>query len=187
METVYFACAAIGGSISLLQLVLGMFGMGGGELDAADGVDALDAAGGADAGLHLFSLRALSGFLLMFGLVGWAGSSVGWPESVVALVAFLAGTSMLVLIAWILSLQQKLDSTGNLIPTDAIGNTALVYLRIPGSSQGQGKITVKIGGRTAEYAAVTRGTDIPTGAEVRVVRMTSPGLFEVEPTPVPQS
>jgi hypothetical protein len=178
--TIYFACAALGGSIALLQLVLGMFGFGGDELDTADGADALDAADGADAGLHLFSVRALSGFVLMFGLVGWAGTSAGWSEPVVALAAFLAGSSMLVLIAWILSLQQKLYSTGNLVPSDAVGEVARVYLRIPGASAGQGKITVAIGGRTAEYSAITAGSDIPTGAEVRVVRMSSPGVFEVE-------
>lgn len=182
MLTVYFACAALGGGITLLQLVLGLFGLGGDELDAADGVDALDAADGTDAGMHLFSVRALAGFVLMFGLVGWAGTSAGWPDPVVAFVAFLAGASMLVLVAWILSLQQKLDSTGNLVPDDAVGEVARVYLRIPGSSAGQGKITVVIGGRTAEYSATTPGTDIPTGAEVRVLRMTSPGIFEVEPT-----
>ena len=186
METFYFVCAVIGGAFTVLQLVLGMFGMGGDELDAMDSVDALDIADAHDAGMHLFSVRALAGFVLMFGLVGWAGSSAGWPAPVVALVAFLSGSSMMVVVAWMLSLQQKLDSTGNLVPADAIGSTAQVYLRIPGASQGQGKITVEIGGRTAEYSAVTAGTDIPTGAEVRVVRMTSPGIFEVESTAAPQ-
>ena len=58
--------------------------------------------------------------------------------------------------------------------------SARVYLRIPGSGGGKGKITVSIQGRNKEYEATTQGPELSTGSEVRVVRQTSPNTFEVE-------
>ena len=67
-------------------------------------------------------------------------------------------------------------------PQRAIGKVATVYLRVPGGRSGKGKITVSIQGRTVEFGAVTASDDeIPTGAECRVVAMTSSNTFEVAP------
>ena len=182
MSTLYFGCAVLGGAVVLLQVVLGLFGLGGDELDAADGLDAadsLDAADGADAGMHMFSVRAVAGFFVMFGLVGWGGSQAGWSPLVTLAIAGLAGVTTLLLVAWLLSLQTKLDASGNVDPREAVGLTARVYLRIPGSGSGNGKITVEVGGRALEFEAFTSGDELPTGSQVRVERMTAPGLFEV--------
>ena len=87
----------------------------------------------------------------------------------------------MLLVAWLLSLQRKLQASGNLDPRGAVGKAATVYLRIPPQKTGAGKITVSLQGRTAEFTAVTAGDEIATGQDVRVVRMTTPGTFEVEP------
>ncbi len=182
MSTLYFGCAVIGGVVVVIQLVLGLFGLGGDELDSVDALDAhdsLDAADGHDAGLHLFSVRAVAGFFVMFGLTGWGGTASGWSAPVTLLIACLAGLTTLLLVAWLMSLQSKLDASGNILPAEAIGQTARVYLRIPPANSGHGKITVEIGGRTAEFEAFTHGEAIPTGAQVRVQSMPTPEVFEV--------
>lgn len=184
LTTIYIGCAAFGGVTVLLQLILGVLGLGGDELDAVDALDAgdaLDSFEGHDSGMHLFSLRAVAGFIVIFGLIGWGGTNAGWPSGVTLAIAFLAGFSTLLLIAWLLSLQSKLDSSGNLKPSEAVGAAARVYLRIPEQESGHGKITVELGGRTAEFEAFTRGAEIPTGAQVRILAMPTPEVFEVQP------
>jgi hypothetical protein len=50
---------------------------------------------------------------------------------------------------------------------------------IPAADGGHGKITVELQARTVEFEAHTAGPELPTGAEIRIVRMSSPGVFEV--------
>jgi hypothetical protein len=87
---------------------------------------------------------------------------------------------MMLVVVWVMSLQSKLYSEGNVDPENAVGQNAKVYLRIPGENAGKGKITVSIQGRSQEYEAVTSGPKLATGSSVRVVRQTTPNTFEVE-------
>ncbi|WP_145062649.1 hypothetical protein [Engelhardtia mirabilis] len=174
LTTLYVACAAVGGAIVLLQLALSLFGFGADDVDVEAEVDL-----GGDSDLQFLSIRAIAGFLTMFGLVGWAGTVTGWSPPISALVAFGAGLTTFLAVAWLLSLQRKLDSSGTLDPKRAEGSTARVYLRIPAANVGRGKITVELQGRTAEFEAFTTGSELATGTQVRVVRMTSPGVFQV--------
>ncbi len=172
MQMAYAACAALGGAVVVLQLVLGLFGG-----DDAEGDVDLDLE--TDAGLHLFSVRTVAAFLTVFGLVGWIGTLEGWSRAVTFVAAFLSGSSVLLLVAFLLRMQRRLHSSGNMNAQNAVGQVARVYLSIPAAGAGNGKITVVAQGRTNEYAAFTRGAALPTGSEVRVLRMTTPGTFEV--------
>jgi hypothetical protein len=178
--TIYMTCAVVGLGVTVVQLVLGLFGLGGDEVDLEGG----------DGDLGYFSVRAISGFLAIFGLAGWACTEAGLAPPLGALIATLAGSCTFALIAWMLRQQRRLESSGTIDPRNAVGSAARVYLRIPAAESGQGKITVEVQGRTAEFVAFTRGAELRTGAEVRVVRMSSPGIFEVEalgasPPPTP--
>ncbi len=174
MQSAYALCAFVGGLVVLLQLGFGLLGLG------SDGVD-LDVDLESDAGLDLFTVRTLSAFLAVFGLVGWIGTLEGWSRPVTFGAALLSGASVLLLVAWLLRLKRRLASSGNLNAEGAVGQVARVYLSIPAAGAGQGKITVLLQGRTAEYLAFTRGEAISTGTAVRVLRMTVPGTFEVAP------
>lgn len=172
MQMAYALCAAVGGVIAVLQLALGLFGGDDGEADLDIDVDG-------DAGLHVFSVRTVSAFLTIFGLVGWIGTLEGWSRGLTFVVAFLSGSSVLLLVALLLRMQRRLHSSGSMNAENAIGVVARVYLSIPAANSGNGKITVVAQGRTNEYAAFTRGEALPTGSDVRVLRMTTPGTFEV--------
>jgi hypothetical protein len=171
MQLAYAVCAGGGLLVVLLQVALALL-TGGDEADIDHDVEG-------DAGLHLFSVRTVSAFFTIFGLVGWIGSVEGWPRSVTFVAAMLSGTVVLVMIALLLRMQHRLQSSGTVNASNAVGKTARVYLAIPAEGQGSGKITVAVQGRTSEYAAFTRGPALPTGSDVRVLRMTTPGVFEV--------
>lgn len=179
LEALFTLCAGLGGLVTLGQVVLGLFGLGVDALDATDALDAADALDHSD-GLQFFSVRALSAFLLMFGLGGLTALSADFSPALSVVIATLSGGSTLVLVAWLLSLQAKLVSTGTMEPIGAVGGVARVYLRIPAAGEGTGKITVELQGRSAQYDAFTEGAELPTGAEVRVLEMTTPGSFKVE-------
>ena len=174
MVTIYIAIAALGAGILLLQTLLQLVGIG----DAADVGDAdfdLD-----DGGVSVLSVRALAAFLAFFGLTGWGGTNAGWSTITIVLVALAIGGVVALLTAWLVSMQKRFQSAGNLRSEDAVGQTASVYLMIPAGNSGVGKIQVSLQGRTAEFAAFTAGDAIPTGRDVRIVRMRAPGTFEVE-------
>jgi len=170
--SLYLGCAVVGGAILSIQLVLMMIGG-----DVADGEVDID--GGSD-GLSFFSIRTIASFLTFFGLLGLYGREQGWTPGMTAGAALGAGVGMMVVVGWLFSLQKKLDQEGTLDPKGAVGSPATVYLRIPGEGEGKGKITVALQGRTAEYAAVTEGPELPTGTDVVLTRMVNDTTFEVE-------
>jgi hypothetical protein len=175
MTTLYMACAAGGGVVLLLQTLLLLFGVG---IDAD--VD-FDDPGDGDGSFGVLSIRAVAAFFTFFGLAGWGGTAAGWGQAKTLLVAVGAGLAIMLLVAWLMHAQSKLQSKGNVDPENAIGKTARVYLRIPGHDQGHGKITVSVQSRSIELNAFTQGEALPTGATVRIVRMTTPDSFEVVP------
>ena len=176
---IYIGCAAVGGAVLLLQLLLLLLGS-----DADVDADFGDVDGGGfgdDGGLHVFSIRAMAGFLTFFGLVGWWGATEGWGAARTLIAATVTGGISMVAVAWLFSLQKRLDTKGNIDFKNVVGLAGKVYLRIPAERASAGKITVAVQGRSMEFSALTAGPEIPTGADIRVLAMTSPGTFEVAP------
>lgn len=186
MEFTYVACAAAGGTVLLLQTALLLFGVG----DAHAEIDLHHDLGGGhadghgeghhDGALSLLSVRAVASFFTFFGLTGWFGIARGWDEALTIAIAFAAGLALMFVVAWMMRMQSKLQSKGNLDPRNALGQAARVYLRIPAKNSGFGKVTVKVQGRTAEFNAFTHGKELATGALVKITRMSTPDTFEVE-------
>ncbi|QDV09772.1 hypothetical protein Poly30_53320 [Planctomycetes bacterium Poly30] len=169
--TLYFGCAVAGGAVLSIQMLL-LF-LGG---DVADGEVDLD---GDSDGVSFFSIRAVAAFLTFFGLIGMYGQQQGWSDALTAGSALGAGVGMMLVVAWLFSMQSRLHQEGNIQPAAAVGMGATVYLRIPGENSGKGKITVALQGRTSEFAAITEGPELPTGSDVTIVRMVNETTFEV--------
>ncbi len=174
----YIACAVAGGTVLIAQTGLNLFGLGGdSDIDPDIDVDDID---GGDS-LSFLSIRALAGFMTFFGLVGWMGTGKEWGTVITAGAAFAAGSSVMFLIAFLMRFFRRMASSGNVKPAKAVGKTANVYLRIPADNQGKGKITVRLQDRSMEFDAVTKGAELPTGSECRIVAMITEGTFEVAP------
>ena len=170
-QTVFLTLAVVGGTILTVQMVLLMIGLDG-DVDAD--VDSGD-------GFGFVSIRALASLMATFGLVGWWAVGEGYTVLSAAGMGAAAGLVVMVLVAWLFSLQSTLHQDGTIDTSQAVGLTATVYLQIPGQSAGKGKITVNLQGRTHEFIASTQGATIPTGSEVRITRQITENTFEVEP------
>ena len=182
-----FYCIAIPSTLLLLiQTVLLFIGIG----DEADGVDAdvstdampddvpdvdgpdvseLSDAAGWDA-LKLFTLRGIVAFFVTFGWVGIVMDSAGAAIWATIPVAFACGAAMMYLLAMLFRWLMKLRSDGNIDNRNAIGTSGKVYLTIPASRSGAGKVQMLLQGVFVERNAVTdEEAPIPTGAEIVVV------------------
>lgn len=175
---IYLACAIAGGSVLLGQMGLSLFGFG--DADNDFGVEDIGDMEGADSSMSFLSVRAIAGFLTFFGLVGSYGTAAGWRPYQAALGALAAGSSVMILVAWIMRSFQRLTDSGNIRLDEAVGTIASVYLRIPAERAGRGKVTATIQGRSVELQAVTRGPELATGVACKIVAMTTDDTCEVE-------
>ncbi len=168
-----FACIGIPATVMLLvQMVLTLLGMGGdesSEVEIDDGDDGFDT-DVLDGGLRLFTLR---GFIAFFSVLGWTGTiccGAGLPLPLSIVISAAAGALAMLVIAalmkWLMGLQY--DGTENI--KDALGVSGTVYLRIPPSRTGKGKINAIIQGKLCEkYAITDEETMINCDEEVTVV------------------
>jgi hypothetical protein len=179
VDTFFLVCAALGGTVLLLQLVAGLVGLGGDHsLDHdSDHDHGHDAGHSASWYAGMLSVRALTAALTFFGLGGLTAYYYGATDP--------AATAALYAVATLMRLLHRLRSDGTARVERAVGRTGSVYLRVPGGRAGVGKVHLNLQNRTVEYQAVTAGAELPTGAVVRVVSVLTADTVEVEAIPVP--
>lgn len=179
METVYFYSAVIGGGLLVLQVLMLLLGGSDSDFDA-DGSPDMDASDvQASTVLFQLSLKTVVAFVTFFGLAGMACIQAEVNTTTTLLVALGAGLFAFVMVGQIMRWMVSLQSKGNLNLASAVGQSAKVDLRIPARHSGTGKVLVVVGGRMKAQKAVTAGDEIPTGAEVRIQKLTAPDTFEV--------
>lgn len=173
-----FACVAIPSTVILfLQTILMLIGIGGGSLDSDDadtGVDTeLDNDGDADTeldgGLRLFSFRGIIAFLTVLGWVGILGVRLEWSIPVIVISSLLSGFVAMVAIALLFRLIFALQADGTEDLQHALGVAGTVYLRIPPSREGRGKVNIMLDGRLVEKDAVTDEAEMLNYGEQIVV------------------
>ena len=87
------------------------------------------------------------------------------------------------LVGFLMASLGKLQSAGNLDLQNAVGRPGKVYLRIPASRAGHGKVTVEVQGRSIEVEAVTPGAAPPP--RIPGAAMPAPGRPGRSPTGSP--
>lgn len=187
METVFLVCAAVGGTVLVLQFALGLLGLAS-DHDVDHGHDhdhgAGDHSDGTDWFAGLFTVRSVTAGLTFFGLSGMVALSRGADELTALAVAAFGGAFALYAVAQIMHGLKRLGDDGTARIEHAVGETGTVYVPIPAGNAGPGKVTVTVQKRTVEYAAYTAAEALPTGARVRVVAVRGPNAVEVEPNEV---
>ncbi|MDY5941865.1 MAG: NfeD family protein [Eubacteriales bacterium] len=187
------ACIAIPSTLLLLiQTILAMIGIGGGEdsdagfdadadADADFGTEGADTIFGndipdgsdldtIDAGLRLLSLRSIIAFSAVFSWTGLLLLRIGSPMWVTVAVSLAAGFAAMLLVAILIRQTMRLQADGTKNIRSALGRTGTVYLRVPATRGGTGKVTLLLGESYEELSAVTdEETDIPSGREVIVI------------------
>ena len=213
MTTLFLTCAAIGGTVLLLQFVLSLIGLSDSGADFADDLPAVSDvhlevghAGGGDVtgdGAHdglahdgtghshisdwlfgVISFRTVVAALTFFGLSGMAAHSAHLDLGKQLAIAMTSGLAAMYAMHALMRGMAKLAQDGTLRIERAIGKTGTVYLPIPANRANTGKIQISLQGRLEEFNAVTPvGARLPAGAKVVVTGVISGDTLEVEPLP----
>jgi len=153
-----------------------------GSLDVGGHVDA----GGHDAdhsgsGMNLLTFRNFINFLIGFG---W--TAILLKDSVPAtglrmLIAIAVGALLVFLVMLLFRWLTNMQESGTInVYKSAVDCQGTVYLTIPGERAGEGKVQITINNSVREYAAVTDGPTLKTGARIRVVEVVSANTLLVE-------
>ena len=184
MTTFFVVCAALGGGVLVVQLLLGLLGVidAGGEAEVGDGHDHASIHGASE-GLDLLSVRALSAGVAFFGVGGLTGLATPLGLFAAIPLALIAGVTAMVGTAVAMRWMLRFEDDGTVLIHGAVGATGTVYLAIPGDRQGSGKVTLTLQNRIVEYQAVTSAAPLPTGAAIMVVDVVGPDTVDVVADP----
>ena len=179
-----FYCIAIPSTLVLLiqtiLMFLGLDDSADGDFDAPDGDfdapdgdfdDAFEMSDALDMdSLHIFTSRGIIAFLVVLGWVGVVMQSAEISLGITLPVAVVCAFAVMVAIAYLLKAVMKLKSSGTADNRNAVGTAGKVYLTVPPSRSGEGKVNVMLQGSYVERNAVTDEEEaIPTGCEIIVV------------------
>lgn len=181
MTTFFVTCAALGGAVLLVQLLLGLLGIGD---HGTEHHDAHAGKEGMSEGLNLLSVRALSAGVAFFGVGGLAGLSTGFGLFAAFPLALIAGSVAAIAVAAVMRAMLRLEDDGTVLIHGAVGISGIVYLTVPGERGGVGKIHVTLQNRLVELQAVTSQRTLPTGSRVLVVDVVGPDTVDVVPDPI---
>lgn len=180
MDTAFLVAAGLGGALVACQFLASALGVGGEHDHDTDHAEHDDGHGNGLFGLLTF--RAVAAGLTFFGLGGLTARYYDADDLPALAAAAFGGVAALYAVAWVMQGFRKLKHDGTARIADAVGATGTVYLVVPGSKAGPGKVTFNLQNRTVECEAVTAAADgIPTGRPVRVVAVVGPNRVEVEP------
>lgn len=154
MEQVYFWLAIVSTVFLIVQVVLMCFSSFGGDVDV-DGDGDIDVDG--DSGVSIFTVKSITAF---FAVGSWAGlltcalasDKLQWLSIIVALVSGAAAMAVVVLA---FRLMLKLQCNGIFQIEKLVGTRATVYVSVPPTRSGRGKITLNAQGRFMELDAIT--------------------------------
>ncbi|HUF63811.1 MAG TPA: hypothetical protein VMN36_17165 [Verrucomicrobiales bacterium] len=167
---VFYVIGVLAAFALLAQTLLAMFL---GDLDADAGH------GGGDAGP--FSIRTLSAFFFGFGWSGVVALNAGLGVPGAVAVAFVVGTGFLVVLYLLVRLLVSARHSGTLDYRNAVGQTATVYVAVPGARGGEGQVEVLVQGRLQMVHAMTaHDQSLPPRSRVRVTGLVDGTTLEVE-------
>lgn len=195
MTMAFSICALIGGTVLVIQLGMAILGFGGAEgADAGDPGDlgGIDVHHGGDPALadahhhamlpgivKLITFQTVVAFLAFFGVAGMASQTAGQSGAVSLAVAVIVGFCAMAILGYLLQGFRKLEASGTLQMQKAVGCHGRVYLKVPAESEGEGKVTITVQGRSVELKARTSGPELATGVEIIVSKLLDPQTVEV--------
>ena len=178
-----FALIAIPSTfLIVLQTVLMLIGIGGDNAADADGDIDVDDLEIPDDGLAIFTVRGVTSMLCITGWVAVALLETSLPQGISIAIAILCGFATLIGMAYLMRAVYRLQSSGNIDVENCIGKIGEVYIPIPSSGNGAGKVNLTVQEKFSEFSAITTGGDqLKTGSFVRVVAVGPSGVRVVEP------
>lgn len=167
------AFGLLGSIIAILQLFISVIGS---EFSASLEIDQDQDNMGRKWSWQRLRFKWITGFMVGFG---WGGALVLEKTASIPLAASLGGAAGLLIglaLALLMRALYGVRSEGALPLEEAVGESAIVYQRIPAASRGMGKIQVLFKGRLSTVTASTNGAkDLLPGEMVQVVAVRSGG------------
>ncbi|RKE04093.1 hypothetical protein [Marinifilum flexuosum] len=178
VEKIFWGISVPFSVLFLIQMVMTFLG---GDVDdvAADG-DA-DVSGDTGIDFQFLTLKNLIAFFTIFGWTGIICVHIGFGPFISTFIATIAGLIMMVIMASILYFMGKLTEEGTLNLNNAIGKIGNVYLTIPASRKGMGKVQIQVQGLQTLDAITDAEKDIKTGAVVEVIEILNDQILVVYP------
>ncbi len=180
IEQFFWGIAILFSVLFLLQLISVFIG---GDVDNMSAEGDADVAVESDTGIEFqfFSLKNLVAFFTIFGWTGIICVGSGLSPLVSTLIASIAGTLMMLLMAFIMYSMGKLIENGKLDMKNAIGKSGTVYLPIPAKRTGMGQVQIQVQGLQTLDAYTDSEELIPTGTLVEVVDVLNNQILIVKP------
>ena len=206
MDTFFLLCAVIGGTVMLLQFALALFGMGhhgGGDFSGGDvghgdfaGHDASISHDGSSShdGSHdsahhgdtiwlfkIITFQTLVAGIAFFGIGGKAALDAEVQPLMALIIAGGVGFGAMNAVYYLVRAMNKFNADGTMQIDRAVGQEGIVYLPVPGSNAGAGKIHVNLQNRFTELQAMTSKDRLPAGTKIKITRVLGSDMVEVEP------
>lgn len=151
-EHIFFWIAIAASALLIVQIILMLFSFAGVDGEFGDTIDGdMDT----DGGLSFFSLKTITAFFCIGGWCGFATATYIDNVWLPILISVLTGAVALVGVGFAMRGIAKLQCSGNLVKEKLTGAVGTVYVSIPASRQGRGKITLTVQGKFSELDAVT--------------------------------
>lgn len=158
LEHIYFWLGIVSTLFLIIQILMMCFSSFGGDADMdVDGDGVIDGDLDADSGISIFTVKSLTAF---FAVGSWSGlltcslvaDNLHWLSIIIAIIA---GGIALTGVAFALHALKKLQCNGAVQYDKLVGQHATVYVSVPPSRSGRGKITLNAQGKFMEIDAVT--------------------------------
>ncbi|MDE7453311.1 MAG: hypothetical protein K2N22_02765 [Clostridia bacterium] len=154
MEHIYLWLGVAATVFLIIQIIMMCFSSFGGDVDIdGDGEIEVDT----DSGVSIFTVKSVTAF---FAVGSWAGLltcalTSGKLQWLSILFAVIAGAAAMAVVVVLVRAILKLQCNGAVQIEKLIGKNATVYVSIPSSRGGRGKITLTAQGRYLEIDAMT--------------------------------
>lgn len=186
MWNIYAISAVVGGTLLACQFLLALVGLGGDHVDLAGhhgdvSADTGHGSSGFGMILGLLTFRSVVAGLTFFGLAGL--STARWELTQSLAISSGTGVVAVVLVGMMMRTLYGTSADGTVRIDGAVGRPGTVYLAVPGSGSGLGKVTLTLQNRTVEYQAVTFQGELSTGTKVVVMSVVGPDTVEVAAAP----
>lgn len=172
---IFYGIAILSLIVLTFQMILTIF------FGMDDGADSFDF-GEHDSGMGIFSVRGVTAFFTGFGWTGVICTKRGLDLIPTVAIAFFVGFGLMLAIYIMMRSFMRLQSSGTLNYTNAVGQIATVYLTVSPVQRAGGQVEVMIQGRLVTAEALQKGSQpILPGTKVKVVDKIGATTLIVEP------
>ncbi len=168
----FYAIGIISLTVLAIQVILSLF------VGIEGGVDI----GDHDSGMGMLSVRGITAFFVGLGWAGVVLMQRGMALPFAIGISLVVGFGMMVAIYIMMRSLMKLESSGSLDYSNAVGQMGTVYVTIPPVKRPGGQVETMIQGRLVTAEALQRGSQpLKPGTKVQVVEKVGASTLIVEP------